>query len=118
MNPAISERRTQDERAQVACAMWLHTGFIGASAFAGGLVELFVGDTTWTSALTLSLLGGVLAIASWRRSRSVLERAGRQLAGVENARVSPMPRRDPRSLADRLASSRRVGENHGHSTAE
>ena len=117
MNPAMPERRIDDERVQLACAIWLHTGFIGASAFAGGLVEVFVGDM-WSSALTLSLLGGVLAVASWRRSRTVLERAGRQLAGVENARVNPTPRRDPRSFVDRLASTRRIGENHGHSTAE
>jgi hypothetical protein len=118
MKPAMPERRIDDERVQLACAIWLHTGFIGASAFAGGLVELFVGDTTWSSALALSLLGGVLAFASWRRSRTVLERSGRRLADVDSARVNPMPRRNPRSFADRLASSRRVGENHGHSTAE
>ena len=118
MNPAIPERRPRDERVQVACAMWLHTGFIGAGAFAGGLVELFVGETTWSSALTLALLGGVLAVASWRRSRAVLQLAGRQLAGVESAPVDPMPRRDHRSFADHLASARRVGEKHGHSAAE
>lgn len=106
MNPAMPERPIDDERVQLACAIWLHTGFIGASAFAGGVLEWFIGDTTWYSAMTLVFLGGVLAIASWRRSRTVIERAERELVGAEDAPISEVPRRDPRSFADRLASTR------------
>jgi len=76
------------ERALVACSLWLHIGFIGATALAVGLLELLGGETKWLSALALALSGGVLAAASWRRARTVLEHAER------SSNVSSHPWRD------------------------
>jgi hypothetical protein len=63
------------ERALVACSLWLHIGLIGATVLVVGLLQLFGGETKWLSALALALSGGVLAAASWRRARTVLEDA-------------------------------------------
>ena len=68
------------ERALVACSLWLHIGLIGAAALAVGLLQLLDGETKWLSALALAFSGGVLAAASWRRARTVLEHAERSLA--------------------------------------
>ena len=65
------------ERALVACSLWLRIGFIGASAFAAGLLQLFDGEARWPFALAVAFSGGVLAAASWRRGLAVLERADR-----------------------------------------
>ena len=62
-------------RTLMTCGVWLHLGFIGATALAAGLLELVDGEANWLSALTVASLGCVLAIASWRRARFVLERA-------------------------------------------
>ena len=73
------------ERALVACSLWLHLGFIGAAAVAGGLLLLFGTEATSLSALALVFSGGVLMAASWRRARTVLEHAGRVSAGAADA---------------------------------
>ena len=65
------------DRALVASSLWLHIGFIGACALAAGLIQLFDGETTWLSALSLGFCGAALAAAGWRRGRSILERAER-----------------------------------------
>jgi membrane protein implicated in regulation of membrane protease activity len=84
------------ERALIACSLWLHIGFIGATALAVGLLQLFDGEAKWSSALALALSGGVLAAASWRRARTVLEHAERSLA------VSAHPRKDTHAQINRL----------------
>jgi len=71
----MPDRQTNTERALIACSLWLHIGFIGATA-----LQLFDGEAKWSSALALALSGGVLAAASWRRARTVLEHAERSLA--------------------------------------
>jgi len=73
----MPDRQTNTERARIACSLWLHIGFIGATALAVGLLQLFDGEAKWSSALALALSGGVLAAASWRRARTVLEHAER-----------------------------------------
>jgi hypothetical protein len=83
------------ERTLVACSLWLHIGFIGASASAVGLLWLFGGEAEWLSALALAISGGMLAAASWRRARTVLGYAERAPA---LASVAP-PERDPRATA-------------------
>jgi uncharacterized membrane protein len=62
------------KRALVACSLWLHIGFIGASAVAIGVLHLVDGDAP-LSALALAVSGGILAAAGWRRSRTVLDAA-------------------------------------------
>ena len=92
----MPERQITAERALVACSLWLHIGFIGAAALAVGLLQLFDGEAKWSSALALALSGGVLAAASWRRTRTVLERAERSWA------VSVHPWKDNHAQMNRL----------------
>jgi hypothetical protein len=70
------------ERALVACSLWLYIGFIGASAVAVGLLQLFDGEAKWPFALTLAFSGGLLGAASWRRGLTVLERADRDQSSL------------------------------------
>jgi hypothetical protein len=56
----------------VECGLWLRIGFIGASALAAGLLQLFDGEVKPMSALALAVGGGVLAAVSWWRARTVL----------------------------------------------
>jgi hypothetical protein len=105
MNPdSTPEPRTDIDRAVVACSLWLHTGFIGAVAVAAGLIEMFDAAST-LSALALIVSGGVLAAASWRRGRAVLEdaeRAKTAARGASSAVVHPLPRRGtPRHRVER-----------------
>ena len=69
------ELQSNTERALIACRLWIHIGFIGATALAAGLLQLFDGEGKWPWALALVLLGGVLAAASWRRALTILEHA-------------------------------------------
>jgi hypothetical protein len=59
------------EHPLVKCSLWLHIGFIGASAVAIGVLQLF--DGAWHSALALVFFGGLLAVTGWRRGRIVLQ---------------------------------------------
>jgi hypothetical protein len=81
------------ERTLVACSLWLHIGFIGASASATGLLWLFGGDAEWLSALALAISGGMLAAASWRHARTVLGYAERApaLGSVASRERAPRP---------------------------
>ena len=92
----MPERQNNTERALIACSLWLHIGFIGATALAVGLLQLFDGEAKWSSALALALSGGVLAAASWRRARTVLEHAERSSA------VSVHPWKDTHAQINRL----------------
>jgi len=69
------ELQSNTKRALVACRLWIHIGFIGATALAAGLLQLLDGEEKWLWALALALLGGVLAAASWRRALTILEHA-------------------------------------------
>jgi len=62
----------ENERALVACSVWLRMGFIFGSVAAGGLLALVGGDADGLSAAALAFLGGVLAAASWRHARTLL----------------------------------------------
>jgi hypothetical protein len=66
-------------RALVACALWLHIGFIGALCAAAGLVLLAGGEMATLPALCVAIVGGAIALVAWRRGRSVLERNDRNL---------------------------------------
>jgi hypothetical protein len=71
----MPEFQNNTDRALFACKLWLHIGFIGATALAAGLLQLFDGEGKWLWALALALFGSVLAAASWRRAVTVLEGA-------------------------------------------
>lgn len=85
----MAESRCSTQRALTACSVWLTVGFIGASALAAGLVQLFNGELEWLSALALALSGGMLATVGWRRSRSVLQHAERVSPVATSARSDP-----------------------------
>ena len=50
----MSKLQKNIERVLVACSLWLHIGFIGASAVAVGLLQLFDGEARWSSELALT----------------------------------------------------------------
>ena len=85
----MPESKNKMDRALVASSLWLHVGFIGACALAAGLIQLFDGETTWLSALSLGFCGGALAVAGWRRGRSILERAERISVVAGDAPAEP-----------------------------
>jgi hypothetical protein len=62
-------------QALTTSSLWLRVGFIGASAVAAGLVLALRSEANPLSALALVLGGGLLAAASWRHARNILERA-------------------------------------------
>lgn len=91
------------ERALAGCALWLLLGFVGATAVAAGLLQLFEGDASTLATLTLLFPGAALAMMSWRRGRIVLEDAERPRTHVDN----PVPRVTlPLHRATRRARSR------------
>lgn len=76
------EPQDNSDRAIMASSLWLHIGYIGVTALAGGLIMLFDGEAKWLSALALAFSGAALAVVSWHRSLIVLERAERALSVV------------------------------------
>ena len=64
---------TGADRALFASSLWLRVGFIGASAVATGLLGVMDAESSSPTALALIFFGAVLAVAGWRRGRSVLE---------------------------------------------
>jgi len=71
------QRRLRDhnDRALVASSALMHVGLVGASCAAAGVLQLFSGQPS--SALGLFFLGTVIAVASWRLARKVLDRVDR-----------------------------------------
>jgi len=59
-------------RALLMSSLCLHVGFIGASASAVGLLQLFDGEAMWPLALVLASSGGAVAAKGWRLGRSLL----------------------------------------------
>jgi hypothetical protein len=66
---------SESARALVASGLWLRAGFVGASAFLGGLSLLFGDEMHPVLALALAIGGGILASYAWRRSKAILDRA-------------------------------------------
>jgi hypothetical protein len=62
-------------RALVESGLWLRIGFIGASGFAAGVIQLLGNEAKPISALALAVGGGVLAMLSWRRALANLDSA-------------------------------------------
>ena len=85
-----------NQRALVACSLWLLIGFIGATVLAAGMLRLFESPASWLSAPTLVVCGGIVAARSWRRGRAALGHAERRLASAQHGStgtVSQLPRR-------------------------
>jgi hypothetical protein len=78
---SIPDRRSPAYRAFVASGLWLRGGFVGASAFAIGLVMLFTGEASPVTALVSAIAGGLVAVYAWRQSWLVLNRADIAEAG-------------------------------------
>jgi hypothetical protein len=90
MNAAsISALRKQSGPSPVACGMWLRVAFIGASAFAVGLIQLFDASVKPFSALALVVVGAALALFSTRRARRVLDVDDGAAAAVKAAAILP-----------------------------
>jgi len=86
---SISALRKQAGPTPVICGLWLRVGFIGASAFAVGLMQLFGGEVKAVPALALAIVGGLLAAFSWRRARNSLDVADDATSTVKATAGSP-----------------------------
>lgn len=86
-----------DERALVACTLWLQVSFIGMSILAAGLIEAMADEPSLPKALTLVTAGPLLVAIGWWRGRAVLVRAERAAASRDQApRTSERDRFTPR----------------------
>lgn len=93
------------ERVLVTSSLWVLIGFVGATAVAAGLLQLFDGEANWLSALVLIVCGGILTATSWYRGRNVLEDAE-----LEQAPVIPRP--VSRGVVRELPRRARAAANH------
>lgn len=88
-NTSISSLRKQISPRFIACGIWLRVAFIGACAFAVGLIQLFDGEVKPLYALGLAVVGGLLAAFSWRRAQNALEAADDAGSAVEASASLP-----------------------------
>jgi cyanate permease len=114
----MAESQNHDERAQFVCGLWLHTGFVGATALAAGLLQLLAGETTWYSSLALAFFGGVLAAVSWHRGQLVVEQADKVAAAADDA-ANEQEEARPRCYPPiPVVANRRINDGHGYPTSE
>lgn len=59
--------------ALLACGFWMRAAFVGASAVAVALVQLFEGEWSVPRALLCAVAGVAVAFLSWRRARAALD---------------------------------------------
>jgi hypothetical protein len=71
----MPESQSDVERVLVTCSLWMLIGFVGTTAVAAGVLQLFDGEANWLSALALIVCGGILTATSWHRGRIVLDNA-------------------------------------------
>jgi hypothetical protein len=86
---AISPSRPPIGRGPVVCGIWLRVAFIGASAFAVGVMQLFGDDVKLLPALALTVVSGLLTAFSARRARGALDVADEAPTSVELSARSP-----------------------------
>ena len=94
----MARSQNSTERALVVCSLWLHGGFIGASALGVTLLELSDGESRGLWALWLAFFGGALAAACWRRGLTVLDRADRASVIATEAPTEPATRPLPKQV--------------------
>jgi len=56
----------------LACGLWMRAAFIGASAAAMGVIQLFEGEWSASVALTVAAAGVGVTFLSWRRAQAAL----------------------------------------------
>jgi hypothetical protein len=78
-------------RTLFTCSVFLHLGYIGAATVAAGLIQLLAGEATVWSVFAL-IFGGLLATASWRRARTVVELEHRVPAVTPHRQALNRPR--------------------------
>jgi hypothetical protein len=61
-------------RALLACGLWMRLGFVGASAVAVGVIQLFGNEASPLTALALAVGGAAVAVMSWRRAHAALSK--------------------------------------------
>jgi hypothetical protein len=62
----------ETRRSLLACGLWMRAAFVGASATAIGVIQLFEGEWSVLAAL-LTVAGGIaLTLLSWRRVKGAL----------------------------------------------
>jgi len=71
----MAELRGAAGRTLLACGLWMRLGFVGASAVAVGVIQLFGNEASPLSALALAVGGAALAVVSWRRAHAALTRS-------------------------------------------
>jgi hypothetical protein len=76
-------------RGPIVCGVWLRVAFIGASAFAVGLTQLFGGEVKIVPALALMVVSGLLTAFSVRRARGALDVADDAASTLERSARSP-----------------------------
>jgi len=76
-------------RGPVICGIWLRVAFIGASAFAVGLMQLFGDEVKMLPALALTVVSGLLTAFSVRRARGALDAADDAASAVRLSAGSP-----------------------------
>lgn len=81
--------RPQIGRGPVICGIWLRVAFIGASAFAVGLMQLFGGEVKMLPALALTVVSGLLTAFSVRRARFALDVTDDAASAVKLTARSP-----------------------------
>jgi hypothetical protein len=64
-------------RALLVCGLWMRAGFIGASATAVGVIQLFAKDWSVLTALSTLTAGIALAAFCWRRAHAALSSEAR-----------------------------------------
>jgi len=99
----MTESQSNVERVLVTCSLWMLIGFVGATAVAAGLLQLFDGEANWLSALVLIVCGGIVTATCWHRGQTVIDDA-------EQAPV--IPRQVSRSVVRELPRRARAAANH------
>jgi hypothetical protein len=61
-------------RALLACGLWMRLGFVGASAVAVGVIQLFGNEVSPLTALALVVGGAAVAVVGWRRAHAALSK--------------------------------------------
>ena len=69
-------------RALVVCGLWMRLGFVGATAVAVGVIQLFGSEASPLSAFALAAGGAALAALSWRRAHAALGEADEPAASI------------------------------------
>ena len=74
----------------LACGLWIRAGFIGASAAAVGMIQLFAREWSALSALSIAGAGVALVVLSYGRAQAALSDAGKPTTASD---ATPVPAR-------------------------